>query len=219
MDGDAENMTFQECIDKVLEAYSTGAFYEEVKRAKAEFFERAGKVAEGSFGFESQMQAFLDWYLFDRPLEKYEICPVKMFVFEHLSKFPTEDQVLFQDLTRSIHSLFELIKVKDEDVYVKDLFTGEKYIVEDSHVNAGFTKGDLFEGRLIKHRDRLVFGGSFVFHPVEAKSFISKEIKKIKSLDAKQHLKLIHKLATMRIKSQQYSHIDVKHIYTESPVF
>jgi hypothetical protein len=212
-------MKLQDYLDRILESYSKGDYYEEVKRAKAEFFSRAGQVAEGSDKFESQMNAFLDWYLYDRPLDKSQICPVKMFVFDHLKDVDPADHVVFHDLTKSIHSLFELLKVRGNDVFVKDLFTSEKYIVEDSEINAGFSKGDIFEGRLIKFHDKLVFGSSFVFHPKECRSFIVKEIKKVRALDAKQHLKLMHKLAMMRIKSEQYSHIDVKHIYTEAPLF
>ncbi len=212
-------MTLQDCIDKILSIYTTGEYYEEVKRAKQEFFERAGKVAEGSDKFEGQMNAFLDWFLYDRPLDKSEICPVKMFVFERLNEVDEKDRPIFEELTKSIHSLFELLKVKNNDVYVKDLFAREKYIVEDSEINAGFTKGDIFEGRLIKIRDKMVFGSSFVFHPTDCRTYINKEIKKVRALDQRQHIKLMHKLAMMRIKSEQYSHIDVKHIYTLNPLF
>lgn len=212
-------MKVQDFLDQVLKRYSEGNFYEEVKRAKAEFFERVGQVGEGSDRFESQMKAFVDWYLFDRPLDKSEISPVKMFVFDHKAELSEEDFQIFSNLTKTLHSLFELLKVKDCDVYVKDLFSGEKYIVEDSDVHAGFNKGDIFEGRLIFFKDRYVFGNAFTFHPSQVRSFIGKQIKKIRSLDHAHHLKLMHQLATMRLKAEQYSHIDVKHIYNESPPF
>jgi len=206
-------------LDKVLEAYSVGPFYEEVKAARADYFDRAGRVAEGSEKFELQMNAFLDWYLFDRPLNKAQIAPVKLFVLEHLGKLPEEEREIFTNLTKSVHSLFELLKVKNTDVYVKDLFDGEKYVVEESDINKGFNKGDIFEGRLIKLRDHLVFGTSFVFHPSEVKAYIVKQIKTEKFQDMKQRLKLIHRLATMKLKLEQYAHIDIKHIYTDTPVF
>jgi hypothetical protein len=212
-------MNIKGFLDRILHAYSEGVYYDQVKRAKEEFFSKAGRVAEGSENFDAQMDAFLDWYLFDRPLDKVEICPVKMFVVEHAEKLPADELKIFQGMTKSRHSLFELLKVRNNDVYVKDLFDSEKYIVEESEINKGFTKGDIFEGRLIHFGDRLVFGSSFVFHPREVKSFISKEIKKIKYLDDKQHLKLLHRLATMRLKVEQYPHIAVEHIYTESPLF
>jgi hypothetical protein len=216
---ESEHLSVQHYLDKVLATYSQGARYEEVRRAKEEFFNRAGKVAEGSEQFELQMKAFIDWYLFDRPLDQVDLCPVKMYVLEYGKTLPPEEVAIFQDVTQSIHSIFEFLKVREEDVFLKDLFSGEKYVVEDSSINRGFTKGDVFEARLIRFKDRYVFGGSFIFHPVECKSYIKKQIKKIRYLDEKQRLKLMHRLAAMRLKTDQYSHIDVKYIYTDNPLF
>ncbi len=206
-------------LDRVLEAYSKGAYYEEVKFAKEEFFERAGRVAEGSEVFETQMRAFLDWYIFDRPLKIHDVAPVKMFVLEHVDTLTEEDQQIYIALAKSVHSLFELTKVKGSDIYIKDLFDGVKYVVRESEVNTGFSKKDLFEARLIEIGDRLYFGNSFIFHPGETRPFVLKQVKSTRYLESKEKLKLLHKLASMKLKTDQYSHIDVKHIYTEKPLF
>lgn len=212
-------MAVHEYLDRILTAYSTGAYYDEVKRAKEEFFERTGKVAEGSEKFEGQMKAFLDWYLFDRPMEKAELCPVKLYVVEHKADMGPGETEIFEQLCQSIHSIFELQKVRESDVYLKDLISGEKYIVEESEISQGFTKGDVFETRLLKYKDRLVFGSSFTFHPRECRGFILKQIKQVKYLDQNHKLKLFQRLSSMRLKTDQYPHIDVKHIYTENPPF
>jgi hypothetical protein len=212
-------MTIQPYLDRILEKYSEGRRYDEVRKAKEEFFARAGKVAEGSELFESQMRAFIDWYLFDRPLDGVDLCPVKMFIFEFEKELAPEEVEIFREITKSVHSLYEFLKIRGDDVYLKDLITGEKYVVEESEINRGFTKGDIFEGRLIRFQNRYVFGGSFVFHPQDVRSFIKKQIKTIRYLDDKQRLKLLHRLSTMKLKTEQYSHIDVKFIYTEKPLF
>lgn len=212
-------MSISTYLDRILNSYSQGAYYDEVKRAKAEFFERTGKVAEGSERFESQMRAFLDWYLFDRPLDKPQLCPVKYFLEENKEKLDAAEYKIFEDLSQSVHSLFELQKVKKLDIYLKDLMDGEKYVVEDSEIYEGFSKGDVFETRLIRFGDRLVFGNSFVFHPKDCRSFILKQIKKVRYLDPTHKLGLLQRLSSMRLKTEQYPHIDVKHIYTESPLF
>ena len=130
-----------------------------------------------------------------------------------------EDQGAFQELANSVHSIFEVLKVKDAEIYLRDLFDGEKYVVDESELNKGFTKGDLFEGRLLKFKGTLVFGRAFVFHPKDVRSYILKQIKRIKYLDQKQRLKLLHKLAEMKLKMEQYNHISVNHIYCDDPVF
>ncbi|MEO5667187.1 MAG: hypothetical protein ABIR96_03935 [Bdellovibrionota bacterium] len=212
-------MRVEDALERILRKYSEGNFYNEVKAAKEEFFNRAGKVAEGSDLFEGQMKAFLDWYLFDRPLNEFDLCPVKMYVHEEGKAVTEEEKSVFEGITRSIHSIFEFLKIKGNDIYVKDMVTAEKYIIEDSMIREGFSKGDVFEGRLIPQGDRYVFGESFIFHPLSSKPFIKKQIKQIKYLDEKQRLRLIHKLSIMKLKTHQYSHIDAKHIYTETPVF
>ncbi len=212
-------MSIRDYLDRVLDYYSQGPYYDEVKAAKEEYFERAGRVAEGSEKFELQMKAFIDWYLFDRPLKKSEIAPVKLFVLEHLESLEENEKAIFTELSKTTHSLFELLKVKDSDIHLKDLFDGEKYVVHEGDINKGFSKGDIFEARLIPFKGELVFGGAFIFHPKECRSFILKQIKKIKYLDQKQRLRLMHQLASMKLKIEQYAHIDVKHIYTETPLF
>jgi len=212
-------MLFEDYQNRILEKYSREDFYEEVKKAKEEFFSRAGKVAEGSDLFETQMKAFLDWYLYDRPLNKYGLCPVKMYLFEEGKTLEENEKKVFEDVTKSLHSLFEFLKMKKSDVYIRDMVTGEKYVIEDSEILHGFSKGDIFEGRLIPFNEKFIFGDSFVFHPVNCKSFIKKQIKQIRYLDEKQRLKLLHRLSIMKLKTHQYAHIDAKHIYTEKPLF
>ena len=217
MSGDL--VTIKNYLEKVLEAYSKGTFYEEVKRAKEEYFQRTAKIAEGSETFETQMENFLDWYLFDRPLSGSEISPIKLYLIEKLDNLDPDDQAIFQDLAKSTHSIFEVLKVRESEIYLKDLFDGEKYVIDETELNKGFTKGDLFEGRLLKFKGSLVFGRAFVFHPKDVRSFILKQIKRIKYLDQKQRLKLLHRLAEMKLKMEQYNHISVTHIYCDDPVF
>lgn len=212
-------MRFEDFQNRILEKYSRDDFYDEVKSAKEEFFNRAGKVAEGSDLFEGQMKAFLDWYLYDRPLNKHGLCPVKMFLFEESKNLSDEEKILFEEISKSTHSLFEFLKLKKSDVYIKDMVSGEKYVIEDSEILHGFSKGDIFEGRLIPFSKKYIFGDSFVFHPISCKGFIKKQIKQIRYLDEKQKLKLMHRLSIMKLKTHQYAHIDVKHIYTETPLF
>ena len=211
--------SIQAFLDRVLLCYSKDRYYDEVRAAKAEFFQRSGQVPENSDVFEDRMKAFLDWYLFDRPLNEFQIAPIKLFAMEQTREMDPDERTVFEDITRSNQSIFELVAVKNGDVYVKDLFDGEKYILEEAEVHAGFNRGDLFQGRLIPFQGRLVFGTAFVFHPKECRKFVLKEIKKIKYLDLKQRLRLMHRLSAMKLKSEQYAHIDVKHIYTETPPF
>ena len=211
-------MVLDDYLGRIVEVYSSGDFYEEAKRAKAEFFRVAGEVAQGSDQFETKMNNFLDWYLFERPLSNQEITPVKAFLLDFSAELSLGEKKVFEDLTESRNSVFELLRIKDQDLYVRDLFDKEKYVVEDYDLAGGFTKGDIFQGRLLRFQDRYVFNDAFVFHPKEAKKFIQKQIKKVRYLKEVHRLKLMHSLSAMKIKSEQYGHIDIKHIYSDEPI-
>jgi hypothetical protein len=211
-------MLVDEYLSRVIEAYSKDDFYGEIKEARDEFFRATGNVAEGSEHFEAKMNNFLDWYVFDRPLKTLQIAPIKAFVQDHTKQMSEEEKAVFEDFSQSKVSVYELLKIKDNDLYVQDLFDREKYVIEETDLASGFTKGDIFQTRLLRYRERFLLGNAFVFHPREAKSFIQKQIKKIKYLKDTHRLSLLHKLSAMKQKAEQYSHIDVKYIYSDEPI-
>ena len=71
-----------------------------------------------------------------------------------------------------------------------NLFDGEKYNVVESSSKFYFSKGTVFEGRLLPHEGSYYFTGNFCFHPEGSKKFIKSEIKKITSIQKSQEKKL-----------------------------
>jgi hypothetical protein len=193
-------MLVDDYLARVIEAYSKGAFYEEIKVARDEFFQVTGTVAEGSEHFETKMNNFLDWYVFDRPLNQSQITPIKAFVHDFTKDMSDEERSIYEDFSLSKISVYELLKIKGNDLYVQDLFDKEKYVIEESELASGFRKGDIFQTRLLKYKERFLLGNAFVFHPREAKNFIQKQIKKIKYLKDNHRLTLLHKLSSMKQK-------------------
>ncbi len=212
-------MNIGEYTDRILTTYSKGSYYDEIRQAKEHFFDRVGKVAEGSDTFEIAMMAFIDWYVFERPLTGKQKTPVELFLIEHVSSLNVEEKAIFEALLKTRHSIFELLKVVNNEVCVRDLFTNQKYIVEDLLTIQGFVKGDLFEARLVFLSNKIVFGKSFIFHPKDSATFIKKKVTQIRDLMEPQKLRLLHALASMKHKTEQYPHIDIQHIYTETPIF
>lgn len=206
-------------LDEIATYYSSGAYYNEIVAARKEFAEKVGILAEGvDTDFDRQADTFLDWFLFDRKLSKQEIPPVKAYLYDNGASLEDSKKEVFAKFADNVHSIFEVLKAKGSDVYLKDLLDGEKYVVEDVEVNQGFIKGDILETRLVQLGDRMVFGIAFNFHPKEAESFIKKQSKKLKNLDEPHRIVFMHQLLKMRNKVEQYSHIDIKHIYCEEPL-
>jgi hypothetical protein len=213
MGGMTESM--QQKLEPVIREYTTGEYYPEVYRAKEEFFERAGVVHEDDVEYEQRMNLFMDWYLFDRDLPGVDLPPIRYHIRRHQAEFNEEEKQIFEDLSHSVHSLFVLSRFTlfSRDLIVQDLFSRKKYLVVDPKLKNAFSRGDLFEARIFPHQGKWHFTQGFCFHPVEMRSFILGEIRKIRFQDHSRHLKLILQLAQMKLKHQRFSHIDVRHIY------
>jgi len=202
-------------LEPVIREFTTGEYYPEVYKAKQEFFERAGVVYEDDAEFEQRMNLFMDWYLFDRDLPGVDLPPIRYYIRQHAPEFSKEEKQTYENLSSSIHSLFLLKRFTlfGRNLVIQDLFSRKKYVVMDPRLKYAFSRGDIFEGRIFPADGKWHFAQGFCFHPVEMRSFILGEIKKIRFQDRSRHLKLILQLAQMKLKHQRFSHIDVKHVY------
>lgn len=202
-------------LNQLTDYYTTGEFYPEVFKAKQEFFDQAGTVHDDDTEFDQRMNLFMDWYLFDRPIPSMAMPPIRHYLKQFQTEITEEEKPVFDSFSQSIHSVF-LFKGKSlfgNKLVVQDLFSRKRYKVEETRFKQAFARGDLFEGRLFLFDGKAYFSQGFCFHPVEMKSFIISEIKKIRFQDRDRHLQLILQLANMKLKHQRFSHIDVKHIY------
>jgi hypothetical protein len=206
-------------VDLITNEYTAGDYFREVYGAKKDYFESLGVIAEDDPDFENQMDVFMSWYLFDRPLEKHDLPPVFLYYRKNSALLAPTDEPNFRALTQAKHSVFELVKQRDKAFVLRDLSNGEKYEVIDEQGRAGFSKGDIFEARLIPEGKNFVFANGFCFHPKEAYKFIESQMKKIREDDSAQRTKLLLKLGHMRNKQFRFPHIDVQHIYTLTPKF
>lgn len=209
----------QKCIEKITEEYTAGDYYREVYEAKKSYFDSLGSIPEDNPDFENQMDVFMGWFIFDRPLDKHDLPPALLYYRKNMGTFSPEEEEAFKALTHSKHSVFELLKQKDKSIVLRDLSSRDKFEVEELQFRAGFSKGDIFEARLIPNKKSYVFANGFCFHPKDAYKFIESQMKKIRGEDAAQRTKLLLKLGQMKNKHQRFPHIDVQYIYTLTPKF
>jgi len=209
----------QKCLETITNEYTAGDFYREVYDAKKNYFENLGTVTEEDPDFENQMDVFMGWYLFDRPLNNFDLSPVQLFFRKNISGFSEEQKTAYQALIDFRHSIYELVKMKDSSFVLRDLSNKEKLEVADVNYRAVFSKGDIFEARLIPLQKQFMFTNGFCMHPKEAIKFIETQMKKIRAEDITQRTKILLKLGNMKNKHQRFPHIDIKHIYTLEPKF
>ena len=207
---------YQKYLEPVIEEFTTGEYYREVYQAKQEYFDKAGVVYEDDLEFEQRMCIFMDWFLFDRDLPGVDLPPIKFYFRKNKDRFTNEELNIYRDFCSTIHSLFRLKRFTWNKIglVVHDLFSNKSYTVVDSEINKGFTRGDIFEARIIPFKEGFEFSRGFCFHPVEMESFILGEIKKVRFQDKSRQTKLILQLASMKLKHLRFQHIDIKHIYS-----
>lgn len=211
-------MMFEGLVEKIIQYYTSAAFREDVTEAKNQFQEVAGTFDEAAADFEPKMAQFTDWYVFTRKLKRFGEAPVEYLLND--SKYPmTEDErPLYFSLRNSRHSLFEFLRVKGDDVYIRDLFTGFEYVIRNSKVTVGFHREELFEARLIPLENEFVFSSSFCLHPPQVSGFIAKEIRKVNRVPEAEHARsredLILRLFKMKHKHEQYRHLDIRQVYS-----
>lgn len=207
-------MSYELYIERLMQFFTSGSFREEVAEAKKKFFSRAGVFDEESPDFEYKTSQFTDWYLFGRPLLICGLTPIQLAIKNADFPITEEERPYFENLAANRHSLFEFLKIKGADVFLRDLLKDENIVVENASVTIGFNPEEIFETRLIPHQGNYVFTKSFCFHPAEATPYIRKECQKAKGLDREDWEQLISKLFMMRYKHDQYKHVKLNLIYS-----
>ncbi len=205
---------YEKLIEKILNHFVGDEFKEELTQAKKEFFEKAGTLDENSEHFESRMSQFYDWYFFTRDLRGYGQTPMESCVMARSLRFSVEESKALDTLKQHRHSIFEFIKIKGQDVYIKDLLADKKIIVKQSPWVFGFDSEELFQVRLIPTEDSYVFTRGFCFHPASAKKYILSEVKKHRKDPDLDPDALLLKLIKMRYKFEQYKHVRPEMIYS-----
>lgn len=214
-----ERANFEDHIDRLILFFTGEAWKAEVALAKKEFFQDAGIMDEQAHHFEMRMSQFLDWYLFSRTLTNRSVTP-SQFALE-LPDFPmsAHERPSFESLSESRHSLFEFLRLRGKDIYVRDLILDKEVVVRESAVNIGFSREEIFDARLIPLGEDFVFGRSFCFHPIEARGYIDLELKNVLDIeDEAEHRAaaeaLMLKLMKMRYKYEQFRHLKLDYVYT-----
>ena len=207
---------YQKYLEPIIEEFTTGDYYREVYNAKHEYFEKAGIVYEDDPEFEQRMSLFMDWYLFDRDLPGVDLPPIKFYFRKNKDRFTSEELNIYRDFCSTIHSIFRMKRQtwSKKGLVVLDLFSNKTHTVTDSDINRGFTRGDIFEARIIPFQGGFDFSRGFCFHPIEMETLIMNEIKKVRFQDKSRQTKLILQLSSMKLKHIRFQHIDIKHIYT-----
>lgn len=205
----------EELIERLTVYFTGERFQENVTVSKKEFFDEAGIMDEENHAFEMRMMQFLEWYLFTRRLDGIGLTPAQYALQLEDFEMSAEERPVFENLAATRHSLFEFLKIRGEDIYIKDLFLNKKIVIRDSPIRMGFNRDEIFDARLIPDGENFQFSKAFCFHPAEASKFILGEVKKIRKTGTPADEEaLMLRLMKMRYKYEQYRHLKLEYVYT-----
>jgi hypothetical protein len=211
-------MSFDPLVERIIQFYTGPTFREDITDAKNHFQEVAGSFDESAPDFEAKMAQFTDWYVFTRLLKRQSEAPAEFCLEDPNYKMSEAERMQYFALRNSRHSLFEFVRVKEEDVFVRDLFTGFQYVIRNSPISIGFNRDELFEARLIPFENEFIFSASFCIHPPQVSKFITKEVRKVNRKPESEHAQaredLIARLFKMKHKHEQYRHLDIREVYS-----
>ena len=212
-------MGFQVLLEKIIDHFTSPTYIEDVNRAKADFFGGFISLDKDTQKFHLRMSQFLDWYAFDYRLKETGLTPIESAMENKgLLDMNTNNHIphFFESLMHPHHSLFEFMKINRQGFLLKDMISEEKKQVHSPVTILSFGRDEYFEARLISVNGICQLSGGICFHPVEAKPFILKAIKKVKLLGEYEHKELMRGLAKMRFKCDQFPHLQVQHVYFSS---
>ncbi|HYR21260.1 MAG TPA: hypothetical protein VEQ15_17335 [Myxococcales bacterium] len=197
---------------------------DDIVGAKQEYFARTGgEVHEDDRSFESRLQAFFNWYLFDRRLDG--VTPAQLFLQDRGAEMKAADKEVLMGFTQTRLGLYEyrgrgglLLGPKKGQVRVRDAVTRKVFDVTERRQMHGLEIGDLFEARLVPVRGTWHFSTSFTYHPREITPVIVREIKKRKKQGAVDVRALLWELERMSLQADRFKNVSIEAIYNfESP--
>ncbi|MEW5854210.1 MAG: hypothetical protein AB2A00_35880 [Myxococcota bacterium] len=208
------NPVYPAAREKLMTWATQGARMEELRAAKAEFFQQVGEVRDDEPNFEAWMDAFGDWYLCDRPLRGGPP-PAQQFLNENGALLDPEEHAVFEAFTRTRRSLFSLEAVEEGSLRVRDLQTRERHDVVERRKPAGVEAGDIFDARLIPLPGGMQFTGGMIFHPSEVRRMVKVLASRARKEGPERFQAVMGELALRRLRVDRYRKLTPEVVYAD----
>ena len=196
----------RETLEQLFEFVAQHIPSEQIMMAKKEYQKTTGEIYEDDKSYNSRMALFLEWYLLDQYEPGTRQTVLENIIEDNSSSWTPDRLESYKDVSKNIQALFEIKKVRDNSVTVLDLFTDEKYQIEEEDSKLAFRKNDIFQGRIVPHNDKYFFTGNFCFHPNKTQRYIKGEAKKFYLL----HRSWKKKLTKLEKESSKFQKLYLK---------
>jgi hypothetical protein len=196
-------------IDKIIDQYTQGDYYDLLVRAKDEFTTLTGKIDEETNEYESRMYTFNDWYIFNFRREDN-----RRIIDDYIQNYDLES-----DLSKSLYninfSLFQFVKINyKKQIVLKDILHNEKFVLKKEECNLALLEDDLFIGRLVSLEDRNYLLKGVTTLPREVLTQLKKQAKKVRKLNSREAEEdFLMTLEKLKVKSLHYGHLNSEKIF------
>ncbi len=214
-------MTLQQLHERLLSWATAEPRKDDVLAARRAHFEAYGEPHEEDRTHEVRLNGMLDFYLYEwRPTGG--ATTIERFLEAEGATLSPEEVEQYRELAKNVHGLFEVRKIRDGQIRVRDVFGGADYDVTERRQVPGLEKGDVLEARLLPFGGALFFSGAFLYHPREARKAILSEVKRLKKAAGKQGVTpdvpgFLALLSRMALKLERYRNVRLEAIYDFSP--
>lgn len=171
-----------EILNTLIEFSCEQEFAEQMEIAREFFSIATGKVTDEDSFFESRMNLFQQWFLFDFRLSGVFSGGTifELYLMRRNAAGASAKEIYELEQFRSVRrSLFRIEKSNAESVIARDIFADfsmEIWPLPETSL-AALELQQVFEARVVNLEDRWYFSGVFVFHPEEVRSLIAKRVR------------------------------------------
>ena len=210
-------MSLQELHERLLAWATAEARTPDLLAARAEHYARYGEPREDELTYEPRVNGMLDHYLYDYRPGGQKTTTLENFVAANGAEMEPALLEAYRRLTQNVHGLFEVRKISEGRVVLRDVFADVDHDVAERRQLAGLRKGDLIEARLLPFDGQLLFSGAHIYHPTEVRKQILAEVKRLRKEagragrpDVKAFLALLSRMA---FKFERYRNVRLESLY------
>lgn len=199
----------EEHIEKILEKYTQGDYYDLLLRAKEDYVKATGKLNEETAEYESRMNTFNDWFIFHFKMDNE-----RRVIDDYIQDVNLDSELAkaFYDVN---YSLFHFVKINfRKQVVLKDVLHNQKIILGKDNGEVSLVADDIFVGRTITYKDQSYLMRGLCSLPRTVLSNLKKEAKKVRKLnDVDEEERYLLKVESFMTRSLNYGHIDASKIF------
>jgi hypothetical protein len=214
MNEELENL-YISVLDNLSKMASEERFADKAKEAYEIYTSKVGGIYSEDRSYESRMTLFLEWFIFECQAIQTGESVLEVYKDE-MARGSDAELNLVAAMKDHVRDVFLVKSSKAGVIKAQALYENGKYVICDSYRADLFSKGELFEARIVEVDGNWRLTNGFCHHPSAALKFIKEEMKRIRKASGNGLDEFFFQLAAMSMKLERSRQIEVTQIYKSS---